>query len=432
MRILHVIDSINVVQGGPSVSVPALAGAQAKLGHQVTIACRDYGYLGTMVKPEGVEIRSVPSSCWTKGQGGWGCSFRRLVEEEARKADVVHNHGVWLAANYYARKAANKAGKPLVISTRGMVEDWSLGRSKMRKRVAWMLFERENLRSAKLFHATSSSEAESISEALRRWKMVDGRWEPPISDLRSPIFPGPRIVVAPNGVDVPERIPGREILEARFPKLRGKEWVLFMSRIHPKKGIDLLLEAWATALSQKGLGSLREGQGGMILVIAGADLIGYGKEVERMVREKGLGETVLMTGHVDGEVREALLGHSMFLVLPSYSENFGLVVAESLAAGRPVLTTTGTPWGATRSPIRMRIRIKEDGSDESMNLEENGCGVICEVNGLKEALGRMLRFSDDQLDEMGRKGKKMVTERFSWKAAAETIVDAYEKIGVRR
>ena len=191
----------------------------------------------------------------------------------------------------------------------------------MRKRVAWMLFERENLRSAKLFHATSSSEAESISEALRRWKMVDGRWEPPISDLRSPIFPGPRIVVAPNGVDVPERIPGREILEARFPKLRGKKWVLFMSRIHPKKGIDLLLEAWATALSQKGLGSLREGQGGMILVIAGADLIGYGKEVERMVREKGLGETVLMTGHVDGEVREALLGHSMFLVLPSYSEN---------------------------------------------------------------------------------------------------------------
>ena len=428
MRILHVIDSINVVQGGPSVSVPALAGAQAKLGHQVTIACRDYGYLGTMVKPEGVEIRSVPSSCWTKGQGGWGCSFRRLVEEEARKADVVHNHGVWLAANYYARKAANKAGKPLVISTRGMVEDWSLGRSKMRKRVAWMLFERENLRSAKLFHATSSSEAESISEALRRWKMVDGRWEPPISDLRSPIFPGPRIVVAPNGVDVPERIPGREILEARFPKLRGKKWVLFMSRIHPKKGIDLLLEAWATALSQKGLGSLREGQGGMILVIAGADLIGYGKEVERMVREKGLGETVLMTGHVDGEVREALLGHSMFLVLPSYSENFGLVVAESLAAGRPVLTTTGTPWGATRSPIRMRIRIKEDGSDESMNLEENGCGVICEVGGLKEALSKMMSFSDEELDQMGARGRKMVGDRFSWKGAAETMVEAYGEL----
>ena len=164
MKILHVIDSIYVAQGGPSVSVPALAGAQAKLGHQVSIACRDYAYLGPMVRAGGVEIRSVPSSRWTKGQGGWGCSFRRLVEEEVRKADVVHNHGVWLAANYYARRAANKAGKPLVISTRGMLEDWSLGRSKMRKRVAWMLFERENLRTAKLFHATSVSEAESIEK----------------------------------------------------------------------------------------------------------------------------------------------------------------------------------------------------------------------------------------------------------------------------
>ena len=420
MRILHVIDSINVVQGGPSVSVPALAEAQAKLGHQVTIACRDYAYLGPIVRVGGVEIRSVPSSRWTKGQGGWGCSFRGLVEEEARKADVVHNHGVWLAANYYARRAANKAGKPLVISTRGMLESWSLGRSKMRKRVAWWLFERENLRSAKLFHATAESEVQSIQAVLRR--LVEGGRREVEGDCQ------PRIVVAPNGVDVPERIPNREVLEARFPKLRGKEWVLFMSRIHPKKGIDLLLHAWATALSQKGLGSLREWRGGMILVIAGADLIGYGAEVERMIREKGLGETVLMTGHVDGEVREALLGNSMFLVLPSHSENFGLVVAESLAAGRPVLTTTGTPWGATRSPIRMRIRIKEDGSDESMNLEENGCGVICEVNGLNEALGRMLRFSDEQLDEMGRKGKKMVAERFSWKSSAEKVTEAYGEL----
>ena len=172
VKILHVIDSINLTQGGPSVSVPALAAAQAKQGHRVTIACRDYGYLGPMAKAYGVEVRSVPSSRWTKGQGGWGCSFQRLVEQEAEKADVIHNHGVWLAANYYARRAAVKAGKPLVISLRGMLEDWSLGRSKMRKRVAWWLFERENLRSAKLFHATAESEAQSIQATLRR--LVEG------------------------------------------------------------------------------------------------------------------------------------------------------------------------------------------------------------------------------------------------------------------
>ena len=105
------------------------------------------------------------------------------------------------------------------------------------------------------------------------------------------------------------------------------------------------------------------------------------------------------------------------------------MVAESLAAGRPVLTTTGTPWGAAGQPGDGR---SEMGDGEDMNLERNGCGVICEVNGLNEALGRMLRFSDEQLDKMGRKGKKMVTERFSWKAAAEAMVDGYKEIGVRR
>ena len=242
MKILHVIDSINVQQGGPSVSVPALAGAQAKLGHEVTISCRDYGYLGPMVKAEGVEVRSIPSSRWTKGQGGWGCSFLKLVEQEAEKADVVHNHGVWLAANYYARRAAVKTGKPLVISPRGMLEDWSLGRSKMRKRVAWWLFERENLRSARLFHATSISEAESIEKNL--------------SSTITFTFTKPRVVVAANGVEVPERIPGREVLERRFPELKGKKWVLFMSRIHRKKGVDLLLQAWKQLLAD---GRLRLG-----------------------------------------------------------------------------------------------------------------------------------------------------------------------------
>ena len=177
MKILHVIDSMNLYQGGPSVSVPALAEAQAKLGHRVTIVCRDYGYLGPMAKAEGVEVRSVPSSRWTKGQGGWGCAFRRLVEQEAEKADVVHNHGLWLAANYYARRAALKAEKPLVISPRGMLEGWSLGRSIVRKAVAWHLFERKNLESAALFHATSESEAEAIATALcskLKFKNQDG------------------------------------------------------------------------------------------------------------------------------------------------------------------------------------------------------------------------------------------------------------------
>ena len=175
---------------------------------------------------------------------------------------MVHNHGLWLAANYYARRAAVKAGKPLVISPRGMLEGWSLGRSIVRKTAAWHLFERKNLESAALFHATSESEAEAIATALcsklkfknqdgsakgdRRQEIADrGTDRLPKSYLLSAnSFEVPRIVVAPNGVEVPEKIPGREVLERRFPELKGRRWVLFMSRLHPKKGVDLLLEAW--------------------------------------------------------------------------------------------------------------------------------------------------------------------------------------------
>ena len=169
-----------------------------------------------------------------------------------------------------------------------------------------------------------------------------------------------------------------------------------------------------------------------------------------MIREKGLGETVLMTGHADGEVREALLGNAKLFVLPSYSENFGLVIAESLARGRPVITTTGTPWGAAKQPgdgisemgdgvVREREGERERGlmleggyAGWDMNLERNGCGVICEVSGLNEALRKIMSFSDAQLEEMGRRGKKMVGERFSWKGAAERIMDAYEELVDRR
>mgnify|MGYP003337651786 CR=1 FL=1 len=396
--------------------MPALAAAQAKLGHQVSIACRDYGYLGPMVRAEGVEVRSIPSSQWTKGQGGWGCSFRRLVEEEAGKADVIHNHGVWLAANYYARRAAVKAGKPLVISPRGMLEGWSLGRAKIKKGVAWHLFEKRNLESAALFHATSDSEAEAIATALRIKMKIK--------------IKEPRTVVAPNGVEVPEKIPSREVVEARFSKLKGKKWVLFMSRIHPKKGLDLLVKAWKELRADGRLRlrlGLRDGQEveqEPVLVIAGPEEdTGYAEKIKR----EG-GSEAVWTGELRGEEKWAALGNAEFLVLPSHSENFGIVVAESLAAGRPVLTTTGTPWGASKAEIRMKMKIKENNNEQSMNLGERKCGVICEVSDLKRGLERMLAFSDKEREEMGARGRQWMREEFSWEASADKLTASYKEL----
>ena len=439
---------MNRATGGPAVSVTRLAAAQARLGHEVTLAALDYRRHGPVEDPAPARLDLTEADFVAVHGRGWSPRFGRRLEELARGVDVVHDHGLWMWPNKYARVAAGKAGKPLVISPRGMLEGWSLGRSIVRKAVAWHLFERKNLESAALFHATSESEAEAIATALcsklkfknqdgsakgdRRQEIEDRKTDnPPNSYLLSTnSFGVPRIVVAPNGVEVPEKIPGREVVEARFPELKGRKWVLFMSRIHPKKGLDVLLEAWRQQQRDGRLRlrlRLRDGQEveqEAVLVIAGADLVGYGEEVKRMIREKGLEGAVVMTGHVDGEVREALLGHAEFMVLPSHSENFGLVVAESLAAGRPALTTVGTPWGAARSEIKMKIKIKEN-----MNLEERKCGVICEVTDLKRGLERMLQFSDKEREEMGARGREWMREEFSWEAGAERLIAAYKEIG---
>ncbi len=397
---------INASTGGPAVSVTRLATEQAKLGHEVTLACLDYDHLGPQVPAPGVRLLSQKGNFLAVHGRGWSPAFRRLLREEARRHDVVHEHGLWMWPNKYARCAANEAGKPLVISPRGMLEGWSLRRAVGRKFVAWQLFERQNLESAALFHATSESEAEAIATALRIKMKIK------IKD--------PRIVVAPNGVDIPEQIPNRKALEARFAKLRGKKWILFMSRVHPKKGLLELAKAWM---------QMRGSHADWELVIAGPEQDkGYAEKVRAELKGEGV-----WTGELGGEEKWAALGNAGFMVLPSYSENFGIVVAESLAAGRPVLTTRGTPWGeAAKPPIKIKMKMKGDDNGQSMNLEETGCGVICEVIGLNEALRKMFSFSDTELDEMGRKGRKMVGEWFSWKGAAEKVVDAYKEIGDRK
>ncbi|MEY4300778.1 MAG: hypothetical protein RIR25_2014, partial [Verrucomicrobiota bacterium] len=166
MKILHVVASLQPASGGPAVSVSRLATEQARLGHDVSIAAFDEGYRGVALPTVGVRRVLIPSSLFSEHGRGWSPSFRRTVKAEARQADIVHNHGLWMWPNAYAREAAVAAGKPLVISPRGMLEPWSLNRSKVRKAVAWRLFEKRNVQSAAMFHATAESEAESIRQAV--------------------------------------------------------------------------------------------------------------------------------------------------------------------------------------------------------------------------------------------------------------------------
>jgi len=423
MKILHVVASLQAASGGPALSVSRTATEQARLGHDVVIVAFDERHLGKPLPTDGVKRVLVSADYFSVRGRGWSPKFRRVVMEETKNADIVHNHGLWMWSNAYARDAAIAAAKPLVISPRGMLEAWSLNRSKLRKAVAWWLFERKNLQSAVMFHATAESEAESIRDAMEtlRDNKTKGLKDEESKRLRQQ---GGRagteesetpIVVAPNGVDLPdlENRPGRELLEGKFPQLRGRRWVVFMSRLHPKKGIDVLLRAWKKQ-KEVAAGQWREAraerdQGKIsdpILILAGPDLIGYRKNVERMVREMNLADSVAITGDVQGEAKGCLLANAEVFVLPSYSENFGIVVAEAMAWARPVIVSTGAPW---------------------RDVEEVGAGwwVKPEQSDLTEALGEALGAGEVRLAATGAKGRALVAKNYSWSQAGEKLAAAY-------
>lgn len=402
MKILHIVPLIQSSTGGPAVSVTRLASEQAKLGNEVTLACLDYPHLGPQVPAPGVRMVSVKGNVFAVHGRGWSPEFRCVLKDEAAKADVVHNHGLWMWPNAYAREAAVAARKPLVISPRGMLEFWSLNRSKLRKAVAWRLFEKKNLQSASLFHATAASEAESIRQAILPLRQF-AKAESLERDVP--------IVVAANGVDLPNLDhlrPDRAVIEQRFPELKDRRWVVFMSRLHPKKGIDVLLRAW-TRQKEVTSGIETPGHRGAVLVLAGPDLIGYRKEIEKMVQELGLGDLVVLTGEVQGEMKDALLANADVFVLPSYSENFGIVVAEGMAWGRPVIASTGTPW-------------KE--------LADVGAGWWVSPRGdaLAKALAEALGKRTEELGAMGTKGRALVAEKYGWSAPAQRLTAAYEQL----
>ena len=280
-------------------------------------------------------------------------------------ADIVHDHGVWLPSNHAAAQAARKAGIPFVVTPRGMLEPWALAHRQWKKRAAWALYQRRDLLGAALVHATSEAEAAAVRA----------------TGVRTPV------AVLRNGVVVPA-----DVARTRGPLRRA----LFLSRIHPKKGLPMLIEAW-TAVQPEG----------WELVIAGHDEAGHRAKVEALVQRVGLAGVVRFLDPVADADKWALYRTADLFVLPTYSENFGLVVAEALAAGVPVLTTTGAPW-----------RVLQD--------ERLGWWVGPTVDALATALSEATSHPARTLEEMGMRGRALVARDYGWAGVATQMKCVYD------
>ena len=282
--------------------------------------------------------------------------------------DLIHDHGIWLPHNWRLSRMARKLGIPLVVSPRGMLEPWAMRHKRWKKRFAWWLYQRRQLESAACLHATSESE-------VRHFRRH---------------FPRVPVCLIPNGVELPEKVP------AKVASPDGRRTALFLGRIYPVKGLPLLVEAWK-----------RVRPAGWRMEIAGPDEAGHRKEVEQLVRDAGLERDFSFTGPVEGNEKTAAFARAELLILPSHSENFGMAVAEALAHGVPVLTTTGTPW-AMLAPQKC-----------GWSVEPTTDGI---VNGLEQATA----LDSATLQGMGQNGRELVAANFTWRAAAGAMMSVYQ------
>lgn len=381
ISVCQVVASINENVGGPAYSVTNLAQALYQYNINSHLFTLDYQCHGKQLLTTEVQVHSQKASKVAKYFRGFQPQAGKyLFKLAAKDLDIIHNHGLWMFPNLYARQAAVINKINLVISPRGMLESWSLNNSWYKKWLAWILYEKENLNCATAFHATSAEEVNSIRKL--------GYQQP--------------IALIPNGINIPslEEQYSRQILIDIFPKLADKKWLLFLSRIHPKKGLDNLIDVWQSLVNQFP---------DWHLIIAGPDLIGYQEKLELQVEQLNLTQSVTFTGMLSGKQKFSALSNADLFVLPTHSENFGIAVAESLAYGVPVITTKGAPW--------------ED-------LQHYGCGWWIEDNqqALKQALVDAMQMSEKQRQVMGLKGRDLVQAKYSWNSIAKEMANVYQWI----
>jgi glycosyltransferase involved in cell wall biosynthesis len=379
MKILHVVPTYYpaVRYGGPIRSVHGLASALAAQGHDVHVYTTNVDGNGVSPVPLDRPARLDGVTVWYFATGVGRRLYRSPGMRQAlgvniASFDIVHVHSVFLWPTSVAAQAARTAGVPYVLSPRGMlVGDLIRRKSSLAKRAWIALFERRNVEEAATVHLTSEIEA---------------------SDLRALGFRCTRIAVVPNGIE----LPGDEKPVAAFADGMRRPYVLFLGRLNWKKGLDRLIPAMELVPNAD-------------LLIAGNDEENYRPKLEALAHRCGVVDRVRFLGPVHGETKWALLSSAKILALPSYSENFGNVVLEAMAAGCAVMVT---PEVGMASIVR-----------------EAGCGVVTPNDPVDLGLA-MKRLLDDHERRrcMGEAGRRVVEAKYTWNIISKQMLDVYTHV----
>jgi glycosyltransferase involved in cell wall biosynthesis len=395
MKVLHVIPAVAASRGGPSHAIFAMVKALRSHGVDAEIATTDNAGSAVLDVPfnrrveyEGVPVWFFPQFPTPKQNNfsvGKDKAFifspdlTKWLWQHLGNYDLIEAHYLFSYASSCAGAIARWQKIPYIVRTIGQLSPWALAQSQLKKRLYSALIERQNLNRAVAIHCTSEGEAEDVRHF----------------GIQTQTF------TLPLGVDLlPARPSAKSELHTLYDIPLETPTLLFLSRIHPKKRPDLLLQV---------LHQLRVQALDCHLILAGSGDEQYLKELMHLVDSLGLTARVTFTGFVAGQDKTLLLQGADLFVLPSYAENFGVAVAEAMAAGLPVVVTPG-------------VQI-------SPEIATNQAGLVVEgdVETLATAILDLLR-SPETLLRLGENGKQLAKERYGWGAIAQMLAHIYDSV----
>lgn len=363
MKIIHYIPSIDRMAGGISTYMQVLAkplGTMAEV-HIMTHA------LENPLPMENCKVHDIPR--YRPFSGVWKKAVVDLLDSV--RPDIVHVNCCWTPDCAMIQRLAQKRGYKVVLTPHGMLEPWIIKRHYWTRKVpALWLYQKAAVQRADCVQATAESERDNLLK----------------------LGYNSNIKVVRLGIDA-------ESIEMKKSWKKTRQ-ILFLSRVHVKKGINFLVEAADV---------LRNELQGYKILVAGEGDADYVEALKRMICDRGLQDIVQLIGGVYGDEKWRLFQTSDFFVLPTHSENFGLAIAESLASGTPVITTVGTPWS-------------------DLNSSEAGAWIEIGTEPLVETLRRFLSLSEDELETMGRNGRKLIETKYSAHVMAEQMMEVYKSV----
>ena len=361
MKILSFISSLDLNGGGPSRSVPMLVKGLAELGVDVTLMT---------IRSKNMNIHALEGTTAKLKVLEPSFSRKEIAQYlKSEKFNLIQIQSMWDLPYHKVMVEARKLGIPYIVTPRGMLDPWSLAHKKWKKKLAWWLYQRHDVQKSVCVFTTAKMEAEHVTNLG-------------ITTCKA---------VIPNGIET-DNYPCKTSVDI------VKKQVLYLSRVHMQKGVELLIEAWKRLYS-----NFSDWQ----LLVVGNGEAGYIRGLESRVERLGLRDSVRILPPVFGRDKIRLYQESALFCLPSYSESFGMVIAESMSCGTPVITTTNCPWNI-------------------LNDTKTGWCIDLSVDNLEYALREALSMNPTELYDMGHKASKLIYDNFDYRSVTRKTLCLYE------